>query len=419
MQKKSILILFITTLLTSCGGTTSKIQPIVFFTPKLEVDQKAPKITLSKATKSVSWDQGIDWVNTQPKNFIAAPIINKFSSYNIASSKMIAAPINSDGKIFTLDEKNKLSAYDNHSHKLMWKITLNNIRKKSNSHYKGGMAYSEGKIYITNSTRELIVVDAKIGAVLWRYKLPDVTKSQPVIYKNMILVTTISNDLYALNKDTGALLWQNDGLQETLSASRDIAPIVHDGKVIIGYSSGQLIAINAANGDEMWEVNLSREGERIPGFIPASLESQPIVEGQNIYLTSGNGLLFKINLATGDTIWQKEIHDIQSMNKSGNTLFITTNAMQVAAINDLDGAICWVTSLFTDPKNKSKKLAQLLTPVVINDQLFVASSAGKLYQFSSADGKLINSIDIMKDALYLTVSDSLNIFTKTKLLISK
>lgn len=62
---------------------------------------------------------------------------------------------------------------------------------------------------------------------------------------------------------------------------------------------------------------------------------------------------------------------------------------------------------------------QLLTPVVINDQLFVGASDGKLYQFDARDGKLTNTIDISKDAKYLTITDSLNIFTGKKILVLK
>ena len=419
-MQKNILILWVALILASCNGAGgAKVQPIVFFTPKLEIDKNAAAVVLPKAKKAVAWNHGVDWINVQPRNFVAAAIPSKFSSHSVANKTMIAAPVISDGKIFTLDEKNKLSAYDANSYKRLWSVPLDNVRTKSDSHYKGGMIYNDGKLYLTNSTRELVVVDAKIGVVLWRYTMPDVSKSQPVLHKNIILVMTISNDLYAFDKNTGALLWQNDGLEETLAASRDIAPIVHDGKVLIGYSSGQFVAINASNGEEIWEINLSREGENIPGFIPVSLESQPIVEGQNVYLTSGNGFLFKINLAGGEILWQKKIHDIQSMNKSGNTLFVTTNAMQVAAVSEKDGSIVWATNLFVDPKNNSKKLVQLLTPVVINDQLFVAASDGKLYQFDARDGKLTNTIDISKDAKYLTITDSLNIFTGKKILVFK
>ncbi len=419
-MQKNILILWMALILASCNGAGSvKVQPIVFFTPKLEIDKSAVAVVLPKANKAMAWNQGVDWINVQPRNFVAASITSKFSSHSVAKNTMIAAPVVSDGKIFTLDEKNKLSAYDDINYKRIWSVALDNVHKKSDSHYKGGMIYNDGKLYLTNSTRELVVVDAKIGVVLWRYTMPDVAKSQPVLHKNIILVTTISNDLYAFDKNTGALLWQNDGLQETLAASRDIAPVVHDGKVLIGYSSGQFVAINASNGEEIWEINLSREGENIPGFIPVSLESQPIVEGQNVYLTSGNGFLFKINLADGQILWQKKIHDIQSMNKAGNTLFITTNAMQVAAVSEQDGSIVWATNLFVDPKNNSKKLVQLLTPVVINDQLFVGASDGKLYQFDARDGKLTNTIDISKDAKYLTITDSLNIFTGKKILVLK
>jgi outer membrane protein assembly factor BamB len=115
------------------------------------------------------------------------------------------------------------------------------------------------------------------------------------------------------------------------------------------------------------------------------------------------------------------------MSKSGNSIFVTTNAMQIAAINDKTGAIVWVTNLLDNAEAKKKFFKRkqskdpmvLLQPVVVNDSLFVGAASGKLYKLSPYDGKIVDTIDIAKDAKYVMVTGKLNIFTKTHRLVSR
>lgn len=422
MTKNITILVSLALILTSCAKQSSeKIKNITFFTPVLKVDDGAPSVHISSVQQSTSWEEGVNWINKQPKSFKIEKLSNKFDSFNIAKGNLIAAPIIAEGKLFTISDKGYLTSYDAANNKMLWSVALNTRESKSVLYYHGAMSYSEGKIYITNATRDLIVVDSSSGAILWRYKMLDISKTQPVIYKNMIIITTVSNELYAMDKTTGAILWENEGLVETLSVSRDIAPIVHDGKVIVGYSSGQLVCLDASSGNVLWEINLSGEGSIIPGFVPVSLESQPIVENSSIYLSGANGKMLKININNGSIEWQKEISDIQSISKSGNTLFVTTNAMQIAAVNDKTGDIIWVTNLFELNKSsksflrkKTPKTLVLLSPIVVNDYLFVNSSGGKLYKLSPYDGSIVEVVDIAKDAQYLIVTEDLNIFTKSK-----
>lgn len=426
-MKNYIILSFLALILSSCSSGSAKVKNITFFTPILNIDESAPAVKLSQVKKSTSWEDGVNWVNSDYKNFQIDGFSGKFSSYKTAHGLSIAAPIMADGKLFLLSGNGYLTAYNPKNNKKLWSVYVRNNISKSAIYNQGAISYDSGKIYVSDSTRELTVVDSAAGVVLWKYKMPDIVKSQAVIYKNMIFVTTIGNDLCAIDKTTGSILWQNDGIAETLSIARDIAPIIHDGKIIVGYSSGQLLCLEAANGKVLWEINISGDSNIIPGFMPISLESQPIVENSSIYLAGANGKMLKLNLNNGSIEWQKEIADIHSMTSSGNSIFVTTNAMQIAAVNDKTGSIVWVTNLLDNAEVKRKFFKRrqskdpmiLLSPVIVNDSLFVGASNGKLYKLSPYDGSIKGIIDIQKDAKYVMVTDSLNIFTKTHRLTSR
>ncbi len=405
--------------LTSCGGS-SKVRDIVDFTPKLTQELTNYKVTLATPERSKDWVCGSGWINTQPRNF-DSETDGVFVSHKISSSAMIAPPIIADGKVFILSADGTIAAFDSSSYKSLWSASLKTSSRQA-GFSGGGMTYRDGTLYITHSTRDIIAYDAVDGRELWRRQVPDVTKAQPVLHKNVALVLTISNQLYAIDIRNGRILWEHNGLPETLSPNRNVAPIVHNDKVIVGYSSGQLIILNLADGAELWQMNFSKDDDDIlPGLIPIGLESQPIIDGNNMYVATGNGLLLKIGLENGLVLWQKKVKDVQSMNKSGNILIAVTNAKQVAAFDDATGQVVWVTDF--DPaiaaKKKSRQPTQFLTPLVINSEIVVISSDGQLYQLSPETGAITKERRIDKGAQFMTVGDSLSIFTKNNALSMK
>lgn len=425
-MKKYIIFSFFMVILTSCSGS-SRVKNITFFTPVLSAEEGAPAVKLSDISKSCAWEHGVNWVNNSVKHFEVSGLSDKFKSYKTANGIFIAPPLVVDGRLFLLSNTGYLTAYKADSNKKLWSVYLRNSLPKGIHYNQGAISYNDGRVYIADSTRNLTVVKADSGVVLSQYKMPDIIKIQPVVYKDTIFVVTVGNELFALDRNTGGIIWHNEGIAETLSISRDIAPIVYDGKVIVSYSSGQLLCLDAKNGNIIWEVNLSGDSTTIPGFIPTSLESQPILDGSNIYLAGANGRMLKLNVSNGAIEWEKSISDIHSMSKSGNSIFVTTNAMQVAAINDKTGSVVWAVDLLDKSLDNSKFFKSkkdknpmvLLSPIAVNDLLFVGASNGKLYKLSPYSGKILDVIKIKKDARYLMVTDSLNFFNQTYRMVFK
>ena len=416
---KYITMVCISIALTSCGGS-SKIKNLVDFTPKLQSEIANYQITIPQTQATRGWYASTDWVNNQPRNITLDTSIDKFVKKH-SFKKLISAPILVDGKIVVLSSNGSVTAFDSTSYKELWHSKLNTDSDVS-EFQGGGLFVNNGTLFVTYGSRDLVSLDIVDGKELWRKQFPDVTRAQPVVYNNLVFVLTISNQLCAVDTNTGGTLWQHEGLPETLSYGHNFAPVIFGQNILVGYSSGQLSVINIASGQEIWQLNVAKDFDSLAGFTPLNLETQPIIDNGMAYITSANGLLLKLDLTTGQIRWKRNVQDIQTMNKSGNALFVTTNGRQVAALSDDTGEIVWATDLIDQSKYKKKastKPVQYLTPVVLNNELVVITASGKLYSLAPDNGVINREFDIGTNAQYYTISDKLRLFTKTHVLESK
>ena len=82
-------------------------------------------------------------------------------------------------------------------------------------------------------------------------------ESQPVVYNGVIYVTTGKNDVFAVDVETGKILWQYEGnLDQKIDTiccgwlNRGVA--IGDGKVYQGQLDGKVVALDAKTGDVVW-----------------------------------------------------------------------------------------------------------------------------------------------------------------------
>lgn len=401
--------------LSSCAGS-GKIKPLIDFTPKLQSEVNGYNVVVPSAESPKLWDTSANWLNEQPHNFhLPAGIATKFK-HAFSFKQLIAQPLSLDGKIILLSGNGVVSAFDKASNKLVWSksLILNNM---SHNFMAGGMVAENGILFVTYGTRDLIAIDITDGKELWRKQFQDILRAQPVIAHGLIITLTISNQVCAMNLATGAILWEHEGLPEILSYGHNIAPVVIGDKVLVNYSSGQMLLLELQNGREIWEVNLAKNIDALAGFTPLGLNNQPIIDGHSAYISTASGKLMRINLQNGSTLWDRNIKDIQSMSQCGNILCITTNAKQVAAISIDNGSVVWARDLDLSNKKPSTKPIQLMVPVLVDGQLIAITSDGKLYNIDISDGTILKTIAIDNDARYFILDDMLRIFTKTNMLV--
>ncbi len=121
-------------------------------------------------------------------------------------------------------------------------------------------------MYIPNPGDDILAVDAKSGDFLWEYKrkLPEGTRPKTdraiAIWGNTIINSSSDNFIYALDAQTGNLVWETPVLDPKKRAPTSGGPIIANGKVITGRQcqpdagrdSCVVTAHDAKTGKELW-----------------------------------------------------------------------------------------------------------------------------------------------------------------------
>ena len=127
----------------------------------------------------------------------------------------------------------------------------------------------DGVMYVTSSWSLVYALDAKTGALLWKYdpKVPretgfhaccDVVNRGVAVWGGKVFVATLDGRLVALDAKSGAVAWSVTTVDQTQPYTITMAPRVIKGKVMVGNSGseygvrGYMSAYDAADGKLVW-----------------------------------------------------------------------------------------------------------------------------------------------------------------------
>jgi PQQ-dependent dehydrogenase (methanol/ethanol family) len=114
----------------------------------------------------------------------------------------------------------------------------------------------DGVMYITTGLQSVFAIDAKTGAVKWKYvpegKNGPSTNRGVVVAEGKVFTAQRDNKLVALDQQTGKLSWSTRGSDLSPTSA---APAYWNGLVYIGTGGarGQMGAYEAATGKEVWK----------------------------------------------------------------------------------------------------------------------------------------------------------------------
>ncbi|MGB0659640.1 MAG: PQQ-dependent methanol/ethanol family dehydrogenase [Mangrovicoccus sp.] len=126
----------------------------------------------------------------------------------------------------------------------------------------------DGVMYVTGSYSRMFAIDVKTGQELWQYdaRLPegilpccDVINRGAAIYGDNVYFGTLDARLVALDRKTGDVVWRKKMEDYKAGYSFTAAPMIVDGKVIVGNSGGEfgivgaVSAYDAETGDLVWK----------------------------------------------------------------------------------------------------------------------------------------------------------------------
>ena len=313
-------------------------KQLVFVTEAWRFDAKAPIRSTAVATATTVF------IGTSAGKFYALDKRTGKTRWLFNSGSAInSSPAIDKGKVYFSNNKQTLFALDASNGKQAWKYDFG-----ENRDYEWGFDYYYSSPTIVNSSILIGAKDgfvyrlsAKDGRLIWRFKVVGIVRGTPAVDESTAYFGDTDGILYAVDFTTGKEKWRfhsvGNGLKnEDFGFDRRAlisSPTIRNDKVFIGGRDGFFYAVAKINGKEIWRVDhevswvisslavkdtivvtgtsdgryiqavSGNTGKQIWKTKTGSIVwSSPVIYNNHVYIGSGEGVLYCLDLMTGQII---------------------------------------------------------------------------------------------------------------------
>lgn len=258
---------------------------------------------------------------------------------------------------------------------------------------------SGDKVYFGSKDGNFYALDKKTGKELWKYNAGGPILCQAAALDNAVFFC--SKEVYfAVDAQTGAELWKYDlkpkenfYLRKDDWDYHDASPVVDNGVVYFGSSTGSMLGFNAVSGELVWDF-------KAPGNL--GVRSTPVMQDGIIYYGDWGGEYKAVNLETKEIVWKNDYYvafQNSAVIKDG-VIFIGGRNKTISALDIKTGKAIWE---YKDPDGS------WITgdPVIDGDTVYFATSdALKVYAMNINDGTIVAEYPIYKNSFSKVIIDN-------------
>jgi outer membrane protein assembly factor BamB len=256
-------------------------------------------------------------------------------------------------------------------------------------------------IYSVSSSSMIYALDKDSGKLLWKQEIGEKTVNPSASQESVF--TGADRGLCALDKKTGAIKWEQ---QIGRISSK---PIVSNNLIIAGCSEGEVYAFDINSGEQVWNlkltdsVTLSEANDNtvfigsgqschafniVEGEITWNYETEGVItkaatiDDKTVYIGSWDGNIYALDVSTGDLKWKYQtgwgIDTTPAI--SDSMVFVGSADNNFYALDKETGELKW---FFTC------KAAIHSSPTVYGEYVFFGSDDGIFYALDKTNGELV------------------------------
>lgn len=367
----------------------------------LVIDPEAANtpVTLPAAAANADWSQAGGNSSHAMQSLQAGEALNVAWRAAIGEAAddtrfLLAEPISSGGRVFTMDAGMTVSAFDLGNGARAWQVDLT-PEDEDDDLFGGGLATDGKSIYVSTAFQQVLALDAGTGAQIWATAIRAPIRAAPAYSDGRVFVVTVDNQIFALSAEDGTMLWSYQGMAEVAGLLGGAAPAVQGPDVIAPFSSGELIALRTDTGRVVWTESLAGGTRSEAQSQLADIRGRPVLDRDRVIAVSNSGITSAIDLASGSRVWTANFGGGQSPWVAGDYIFIVTRDGDVVCVTRDQGRVRWVQTLPTweDAEDKTDPILWS-GPVLGGDRLLVVGSNGEVYAISPYTGEVVGNLTL-------------------------
>ncbi len=397
-MKKWLGVPFAALALTACDPDKTPIAgtrvAVVDYASSLKVDPEAQglPIKLPLAKTHSEWSQmggGADHaMPNAPFKGGLAPLWTASIGAGNGEGRFLSPPAAAGGAVYALDTEGTVTALSEATGERLWKTNIT-PEDKDSSIIGGGIAFGDGKVFVTSPHAEVLALDAKTGQTLWRFKTSSPVRAAPTLADGRLYVLSISNKLDVLDTAKGTPLWNHAGITEHAGLLGTASPAVSKDVVIVTYSSGEIYALKATNGQQLWTETLS--ATRRPDSLSSlsHIKALPVMVNNSVIIIGNNHKMATYNVLRGERLWERHIGGTRTPAVMNDFIFMVNSHNELVCLTRQYGQVVWVKKLAPHPEKPSS--VAWTGPLLAGGKLYLVGTQGTLLVINPTNGTVVTS----------------------------
>lgn len=319
-----------------------------------------------------------------------------------ARARQVTSPVvAADNRVFVMDGESTVSAVDAGSGQILWKT---NVRPEGErAGFGGGVAVGEGKVFVTSGYRVMTALDAATGAVVWTQSVDVPLHGAPTVQAGRVYAIDVDNQLIAFNASNGQQAWSYRGIPEPARVLRASSPAVTGDTIIAPFSSGEVVALRATNGQSLWQEVLSRTSRTSALSEIRDIAGRPVVSRGYVYAVSHSGVLSALEVRSGQPKWELPVAAVNAPLPVGDVVYVVSKTGELIVANRDTGQIYWTRDLNEGRARKEggflgffdRQVSPIWSgPILASNRLVMVNSYGEAVAFDPKTGAAQSTIDL-------------------------
>ncbi len=242
------------------------------------------------------------WPEQGPHQLWKVPMSGGFGSITVSKGKALTLTLRElDGVTYEICQ-----AFDAKSGKELWTAQLsvaNYLEKNPTSQANSGAPSNTGgdgprstpssdgeRVYVLTGSLNLYALDAQTGKIVWRKDIIHEHRGRNIGWSNAASPLIDGDNVYvagggpgeallAFNRKTGALAWK--GEDDMMTHATPTAATIHRVRQVIFFTQKGLVSLETKTGKVLW---------RFPFRFTTSTAMTPVVSGDIVYCSAGYGV---------------------------------------------------------------------------------------------------------------------------------
>jgi outer membrane protein assembly factor BamB len=325
-----------------------------------------------------------------------------------------------------MDGHATVTAFDAQSGSQVWRADLRPDNRRDKEAFGGGLAVADGKLYVSSGYRFAAQLNAETGAVIWKSMTEQPLHAAPTVAGGRLFVVAVDNTLLTFDIANGSAGWNYQALSESARILAASSPAVSGDTVVASFGSGELVALRAANGNDLWNEALSRANRNNALSEIRDIPGRPVIYQGDVFAVSHSGVFAATDLRTGQARWSLPVTGITTPWPAGDVVYVMSKSGEVICVARESGQIYWIKDLGAGREKNvgglfgvslfgKKTLRRPIwsSPLLASNRVIVAGTTGELIALNAKTGEIEKTVNLGSSTLLGPIAANGTIYVAT------